>query len=183
MFSDGVIAIIITIMVLELAQPAGPTWKDLLHERRHFAIYALSFIGLGIYWNSHHQMFHIVDRINARVLWTNLHLLFWLSLVPYVTAWVGNQGVTTATAAAYVVVHLMSGVSFLVMTIALIQEHGSDSRLVATVGRDIKGKLSLGLYLLGLGLAFVWPPLSLVACTVVALIWIVPDWRMRGAGS
>lgn len=180
MFSDGVIAIIITVMVLELAQPAGPTWKDLLHEWHHFAIYLLSFVGLSIYWNSHHLLFHTVDRINRRVVWTNLNLLFWLSLIPYVTAWVGNQGAVTVPVAVYVVVQLMSGASFLVMVWALVQENGADSKLAATVGGDIKGKLSMGLYLLAFGLAFVWPPLSLVTCTIVALIWIVPDWRMQG---
>ncbi len=177
MFSDGVIAIIITIMVLELAQPKGPTWADLAHEWPHVAIYALSFIGLGIYWNSHH-LFHQVDRVNARVVWTNLHLLFWLSLIPYVTGWVGNQGATTVTTAVYVVAHLMSGVSFLLMVMALVSEHGPDSKVAAIAGRDLKGKASLGLYVLGFGLAFVWPPLALAACGVVALIWIVPQWRL-----
>ena len=132
MFSDGVIAIIITIMVLELAQPAGPSWTALLHEWHHFAIYALSFAGLSIYWNSHHLMFHGVDRINSRVLWTNLNLLFWLSLIPYVTAWVGNQGVTTATAAAYVVVQLMAGSSMLVLVWALVRENGPECQRCST---------------------------------------------------
>jgi uncharacterized membrane protein len=178
MFSDGVIAIIITIMVLELAQPAGPTWKDFVHEWRHFAIYALSFLGLGIYWNSHHQLFHIVDRINKRVVWVNLIVLFWLSLIPYVTAWVGNQGALPAPVAIYVAVHLMSGLSFLVLVETLIRENGADSPLARLVGGDIKGKVSMGLYLLAFGLSFVGPIVSLVLCGIVGLIWIVPDWRM-----
>ena len=178
MFSDGVIAIIITIMVLELAQPAGPTWKDLLHEWPHVAIYALSFVSLGIYWNSHHQLFHLSERINRRVVWINLNLLFWLSLIPYVTAWVGNQGATLAPVAMYIAVQLLAGTSMLVMVQALVQENGEDSALARTVRGDIKGRLSMGLYLLAFGLVFVWPPLALIISTFVAVIWVAPDWKI-----
>jgi uncharacterized membrane protein len=178
-FSDGVVAIIITIMVLELAQPEDATFGALHHEWPHFAIYALSFVGLGIYWNNHHHLFHIVDRVNGRVLWSNLHLLFWLSLVPYVTAFVGNQGLTAATTATYSFVHLMAGLSYYLMVLALLGANGPTSRVAGAIGRDRKGKASVILYIVAIGAAFLWAPLSIAINALVAAIWFIPDRRME----
>jgi uncharacterized membrane protein len=178
-FSDGVIAILITIMVLELAQPEGASLRNLLDEWPHIAIYALSFVMLGIYWNNHHHLFHIVDRINGRVLWTNLHLLFWLSLIPYVTAWVGEQGLQPVPVAVYALVHLLAGAAYFLMTRALLGANGPHSRVAVALGRDIKGKISVALYAVAMGLAPVWPPLTIGLCIVVALMWFVPDRRFE----
>jgi uncharacterized membrane protein len=178
-FSDGVIAILITIMVLELAQPADASLRALLHEWPHIAIYALSFVMLGIYWNNHHHLFHIVDRINGRVLWTNLHLLFWLSLIPYVTAWVGNQGLQTVPVGVYALVHLLAGGAYFLMTLALIGANGPQSRVAVAIGRDFKGKISVAIYAGAIALAPVWPPLTIGLCLGVALMWLVPDRRIE----
>jgi len=182
-FSDGVLAIIMTIMVLELAQPERADLPALLDEWPHFAIYALSFVGLGIYWNNHHHLLHAADRVNGSVLWANLLLLFWLSLVPYVTAWVGNQGLTPATTAVYAGVHLMAALSYLVLVPALVRCNGPRSRIADAAGRDIKGKISMALYVFGVGIAFVLPPLSIAACVVVALMWFIPDRRLEQVGE
>ncbi len=178
-FSDAVIAIIMTIMVLELAQPKGADIQSLLHEWPHFAIYALSFVGLGIYWNNHHHLFHVADRVSGRVLWANLLLLFWLSLVPFVTAWVGQQGLTPATTAAYSAVHLMAGASYYLMVLALLGANGPKSRVADAIGRDVKGKISLVCYVGAIGAAFLWPPLSMAINALVSMMWLVPDSRME----
>ena len=178
-FSDGVIAILITIMVLELAKPADATWQAFLHEWPHIAIYALGFVGLGIYWNNHHHLFHIVDKINGKVLWANLHLLFWLSLVPYVTAWVGEAGLEAVPTAVYAIVHLLAAVAYFLMTLALLGANGKHSRVAEALGRDFKGKISVGLYAVGIAFAAVWPPLTIAFCIAVALMWFIPDKRME----
>ncbi len=178
-FSDGVIAILITIMVLELAQPEDASWRALLREWPHIAIYALSFVMLGIYWNNHHHLFHIVDKINGRVLWANLHLLFWLSLVPYVTAWVGEQGLQPVPVAVYALVHLLAAVGYGLMTIALLGANGKHSRVAVALGRDFKGKASVVIYTAAITAAAVWPPLTIGLCIGVALMWLVPDRRIE----
>src|SRR4029077_4462795 len=174
-FSDGVIAIIITIMVLELQQPKGTdlaTLRDLLPV---LAAYVLSFIYVAIYWNDHHHLLHACDRINGAILWANMHLLFWLSLVPFVTAWVGAHRDAALPAALYGVVLMMAGVSYLVMEQLMIRENGPQSVLARSLGGDRKGKLSLAGYAVAIVLAFVSPRLAELVYALVAVMWIVPD--------
>jgi uncharacterized membrane protein len=180
-FSDGVIAIIITIMVLELRTPAGSDLSSLKPLLPLFISYILSFIYVGIYWNNHHHLLHAVSRVNGRILWANLHLLFWLSLTPFVTAWTGLSRFAAWPVACYGVVLLMSGVAYFILTRALIRHHGDDSALARAVGADFKGILSLVLYAAAIPLAF-WSPWPAFALYVaVALMWIVPDRRIEDA--
>lgn len=181
-FSDGVIAIIITIMVLELRPPAGGDWLDLRAMWPKFLAYLLSFVYLGIYWNNHHHLLHLVDRISGGIMWANLHLLFWLSLVPFTTAWLGEHG-GTPPAALYGISLLLPAIAYTMLVRAIIhdqlrQSGGTRSALRDAVGRDMKGHVSLGLYLAGIGLAFVWSVLSYIVFAAVALIWLVPDRRI-----
>jgi len=180
-FSDGVIAILITIMVLELRVPqaAGLTALGPLIPR--FLNYGLSFIFLGIYWNNHHHLFQAVQRVNGAVLWANLHLLFWLSLVPFVTGWAGGNSGAKAPVALYGTVLLLAAIGYSVLVRALIALHGETSALAAAVGRDRKGKLSLILYAAGITLAFVSPTLAWGLYGIVALMWLVPDRRIERA--
>jgi TMEM175 potassium channel family protein len=177
-FSDGVIAIIITIMVLELQQPKGTdlaTLRDLLPV---LAAYVLSFIYVAIYWNNHHHLLHACDRINGAILWANMHLLFWLSLVPFVTAWVGAHRDASLPAALYGVVLMMAGVAYIVMEQLMIRENGPQSVLARSLGGDRKGKLSLAGYAVAIVLAFVSPRLAELVYALVAVMWIVPDRRI-----
>ena len=178
-FSDGVIAILITIMVLELKVPHGTSPADLLPLVPVMLSYALSFVYLGIYWNNHHHLLQAARHVDGRVLWANLHLLFWLSLVPFTTAWMGENGFAAWPVALYGVVLLLAAVSYFVLTRALVARHGADSVLAAAIGRDHKGLFSLLLYLVGVALAFVLPAAACGVYVLVAVIWLVPDRRIE----
>ena len=178
-FSDGVIAIIITIMVLELKVPASTTLAGLGAVAPTFAAYAFSFIYVGIYWNNHHHLLHEVRRINGGVLWANLHLLFWLSLVPFTTRWMGENLSSTWPVAIYGVSLLMPSLAFAILVQVLIRANGRDSALAKAIGGDTKGTISTLIYIAGIALTF-WRPLVGMACYVaVALIWLVPDRRIE----
>lgn len=178
-FSDGVIAILITIMVLELRVPEGADPAALRPLIPVFLSYVLSFIYLGIYWNNHHHLFQIVQTVSGRVLWANMHLLFWLSLVPFVTAWMGENGFATWPVALYGVVLLLAAVAYFILTRALLAVHAADSPLAKALGRDFKGKISLLFYLIAIPLAFFVPWLSGGIYMAVALLWLVPDRRVE----
>jgi uncharacterized membrane protein len=178
-FSDGVIAVIITIMVLELKAPEAPEWQALRPMVPTFLTYVLSFVFVGIYWNNHHHLLQATERIGGRVLWANLHLLFWLSLVPFVTAWLGENHDAAVPCAAYGVVLLMCGIAFTILLRAILATPGGNPRLATAVGSDIKGKLSVLLYATAIGLAFVNPWISDAIYATVALIWFVPDQRIE----
>jgi uncharacterized membrane protein len=180
-FSDGVIAILITIMVLELRTPAEASLASLLALAPLFVSYVLSFTVLGIYWNNHHHMFQAIERVDGRALWANLHLLFWLSLIPFVTGWVGESEFAAVPMAAYGVVLLLAAMAYFLLTRALVSLHGSDSALAVAVGSDVKGKVSLLLYALAVPLAFVQPRLALAVYVLVALMWLAPDRRIENA--
>jgi uncharacterized membrane protein len=178
-FSDGVIAILITIMVLELKVPHGADWNDLRPLLPIFLTYVLSFVYLAIYWNNHHHMLLTVERIDGRILWANMHLLFWLSLIPFVTGWMGENHFATVPIAVYAVVLFCSGVAYLVLAKAIIHNQGPNSRLRAVVGKDIKGKGSAVLYALAIPLAFVSKWIACGIFVFVALMWLVPDPRIE----
>jgi uncharacterized membrane protein len=177
-FSDGVFAVIITIMALELKAPAGGSFTDLRGRLPALLIYILSFVFIGIYWNNHHHLLRAARRMTAGVMWTNLHLLFWLSLIPVLTEWVGEHYQQTAPAATYGAVGLGSAVAFVVLTRAIIRADGGDSPVAAAIGRDIKGRVSLACYAAATGLAFVSPWIAYVLFATVAVIWFVPDRRL-----
>jgi uncharacterized membrane protein len=178
-FSDGVIAIIITIMVLELHPPEGTGFADLAHLLPHLAGYLLSFVFVGIYWNNHHHLLHAVDRVDGRVLWANMHLLFWLSLVPFVTAWMGDHHAAPATVAAYGLVQLAAAVAYFILTRALLALHPPDSRLARALGADWKGKASLLAYAVAVGMAFLQRWVAVAIYVIVALVWLAPDRRIE----
>ena len=178
-FSDGVLAIIITIMVLELKVPHAPTVAALWPLWPTILSYVMSFVFIGIYWNNHHHLWQVVERVNGAVLWANLHLLFWLSLVPFVTAWMGENQFAAAPVALYGCVLFGSGCAYYLMTRVLLASHGPDSLLARALGRDIKGRVSLLLYALAIPLAFAWPQLSGLLYATVAVIWLVPDSRIE----
>jgi uncharacterized membrane protein len=178
-FSDGVIAILITIMVLELRTPHGVSWLALRHQLSALLAYALSFIYLGIYWNNHHHMFAAVSRVSGKALWANLNLLFWLSLVPFCTAWMSKDHFPTTPVAVYGIVLLAAAMAYYILQTALLRAEGKDSKLRTAIGSDIKGKISPLLYCLGIGLAFVDRWLGLAVYVAVALIWLVPDRRIE----
>ena len=178
-FSDGVIAILITIMVLELHIPHETTWSALAPLVPVFLTYVLSFVFLGIYWNNHHHMLHAADRINGKVLWANLHLLFWLSLVPFVTGWMGQNHVAPIPTAAYGFVLMCAGIAYYILAHALIAEQGPDSRLARAFGRDRKGKVSVLLYAIAIVLAFVNSWMAVAIYVGVAMTWLVPDRRIE----
>jgi uncharacterized membrane protein len=178
-FSDGVIAIIITIMVLELEVPHGTDWEAFRPLIPILLAYVLSFVLVGIYWNNHHHMLHATEHVNGSILWANLHLLFWLSLIPFATAWMGENGFAKLPTAAYGVVLVMCAVSYTVLQSVIVAHHGPSSRLAAAVGHDRKGKLSLALYVLAVALAAVHQGISLTIYVCVALMWLVPDRRIE----
>ena len=178
-FSDGVIAIIITIMVLELKVPHDVSISALGALWPVFASYVLSFIYLGIYWNNHHHMFHAVKHVDGGALWANLHLLFWLSLVPFVTGWMGENHFAAVPTALYGVVMLMAAIAYWILQLRLIRRDGNESLLAVAVGTDLKGKLSPVFYALAIPLAFVNVWLSGVLYAGVALIWLIPDRRIE----
>ena len=178
-FSDGVIAVIITIMVLEMKVPHGDGIESLAPVVPVFLSYVLSFVYAGIYWTNHHHLFHAVEHVNGRILWANLHLLFWLSLIPFATGWMNESHFHAIPVAAYGGVLLMSGVSFVLLTRSLIRHHGSDSPLARSIRGDRKGKISVALYAIAIPLAFVNVWLSCAIYVAVAAIWIVPDPRIE----
>jgi uncharacterized membrane protein len=178
-FSDGVIAVLITIMVLELKVPDGTGWETLRPLVPVFLTYVLSFVFLGIYWNNHHHMLHVTDRINGAILWANLHLLFWLSLVPFTTGWMGENHFAPVPTAVYGVVLLMSGIAFNILEAAIIRHQGPHSKLRAAVGNDMKGKISAVLYAAAIPLAFVHQLIADAIFVTVALMWLVPDRRIE----
>jgi len=178
-FSDGVIAILITIMVLELKVPEGTEWSALVPLIPALLTYLLSFVFLGIYWNNHHHMLQAAHRINGKILWANLHLLFWLSLVPFVTGWMGENHFAPLPTAVYGFVLLMAAVAFTILQSVLVAAQGPDSRLAAALGSDTKGKVSLALYTAAIPLAFVNQWISDALYVAVALLWLVPDPRIE----
>jgi uncharacterized membrane protein len=178
-FSDGVIAILITILVLELKVPHGTDFAALRPLLPVFLTYVLSFIYLGIYWNNHHHMLHATDRVNGRILWANLHLLFWLSLVPFTTGWMGENHFAPLPTAVYGAVLLLAGLAYLLLAHAIVAEHGPHSHLAQAMGRDWKGKLSLLMYAVAIPMAFVNQWISDAIYVLVALSWLVPDPRIE----
>ncbi len=178
-FSDGVIAIIITIMVLEMKVPHGSDWGALVALAPVFLSYVLSFVYVGIYWNNHHHMFQAVDRVDGTVLWANLHLLFWLSLVPFVTGWLGEGGMHRLPVVLYGVVLTGAAIAYTLLVLALERQHGPASAIERAVGRGVKEWVSIGIYLSALASAFVFEPLALGLYVVVAVIWLVPDRRFE----
>ena len=178
-FSDGVIAVLITIMVLELKVPHGTDPDTLRPLVPIFLTYVLSFVFLGIYWNNHHHMLQATERINGAILWANLHLLFWLSLVPFVTGWMGENHFASLPTAVYGAVLLMAGIAYTILQAAIIRHHGPHSKLAAAVGRDGKAKLSTVLYAAAIPLAFVNELIADAIYVFVALMWLVPDRRIE----
>jgi uncharacterized membrane protein len=178
-FSDGVVAILITIMVLELRSPQGTSWGALREDLPVLFAYLLSFVNLGIYWNNHHHMLQAVHRVNGAALWANLHLLFWLSLVPFTTAWMSENDFPPVPTGVYGIVLLAAAVAYYTLQGTLLRAEGEESLLARAIGRDYKGKASPLLYCLGIGLSFVSPWLGLAVYVVVALMWLVPDRRVE----
>lgn len=178
-FSDGVIAIIITIMVLELAVPHEATIEALRPLIPIFLSYVLSFVNVGIYWTNHHHLLHVVKRVDGRVLWANMHLLFWLSLFPFGTAWMGENNFATVPVALYGVPLVAASIAYYILTRVLISINGEDSILAAAVGRDRKGIISTALYAVAIPLAFVNSWISCALYVLVAIIWLVPDRRIE----
>jgi uncharacterized membrane protein len=178
-FSDGVIAIIITIMVLELKVPHQASWQALLPVAPVFLSYLLSFVFLGIYWSNHHHLLQVVEHVDGRVLWANLHLLFWLSLTPFVTGWMGENRFAPQTAALYGVALLFSAIAYFILARVLLSIHSTDSVLAIALGRDFKGKISMVIYLVAIPLAFVKSWLACGLYVLVAVMWLVPDRRIE----
>jgi uncharacterized membrane protein len=177
-FSDGVMAVIITIMVLELKVPAGTSFNDLRQRLPGLLIYVLSFTLIGIYWNNHHHLLRATSRISGAVMWTNLHLLFWLSLIPVVTEWVGQASGASAPAATYSVVALLAALAYWLLTRAIVSTEGPESRVGAALGSDLKGRVSILVYVVATPLAFISPYLTYGLFVAVALMWLVPDRRL-----
>jgi uncharacterized membrane protein len=178
-FSDGVIAILITILVLELKVPHGSDWDAIRPLAPVLLTYVLSFIFLGIYWNNHHHLLHAADGINGRILWANLHLLFWLSLIPFVTGWMGENLLARLPAAIYGVVMLGAAIAYYILVRAIIAQQGPHSPLAAAVGKDIKGTISPVLYVVAIGSTLVQPAVAQGIYVLVALMWLIPDRRIE----
>jgi uncharacterized membrane protein len=177
-FSDGVIAILITILVLELKVPHGASWEALEPLLPVFLTYVLSFVFIGIYWNNHHHLLHMTTKISGGILWANLHLLFWLSMVPFVTGWMGENHFASAPIALYGVVMVGSAIAYLILETAIVRHQGKDSKLRAAIGNETKGKISGLLYVSAIPLAFVERWASLAIYVLVALLWLIPDRRI-----
>jgi len=178
-FSDGVIAIIITIMVLELRVPHDATLHALVPLGPVLLSYLLSFVFIGIYWSNHHHLLQAAEHVNGRVLWANLHLLFWLSLVPFVTSWMGENHFAAVPVAIYGTIMFLAGIAYTVLARALISLNGADSQIANALGKDYKGKLSVLAYALAIPLAFVRPWLAFVFYIAVAVMWLAPDRRIE----
>jgi uncharacterized membrane protein len=182
-FSDGVLAIIITIMVLELKVPQGHELADLRPLLPKFGSYVLSFVFIGIYWGNHHHMLHAAARVNGGILWSNLHLLFWLSLIPVVTEWMGESGFAHTPVAVYGVVMLLSGVAYYILARTLVHEHGPESPIANAIGDDAKGRRSVLMYAIAIGMSFVQAWIAVATYVIVAVMWLVPDRRIERASS
>ena len=180
-FSDGVVAIIITIMVLELRVPHGTSLADLAPVFPVFLSYVLSFVYVGIYWNNHHHMLQLARTVTGPILWANLHLLFWLSLVPFASAWMGENQLSQVPVALYGGVLIMNAMAYTLLMTLLVRHEGPQSALARAMGRDLKGKLSLATYLLAIALAFIQPMASVALYVLVAMIWFIPDRRVERA--
>ncbi|MBN2638367.1 MAG: DUF1211 domain-containing protein [Bacteroidales bacterium] len=178
-FSDGVLAIIITIMVLEIKVPHGSSFKDLTPIIPVLLSYILSFIYIGIYWNNHHHMMQTVNKVSGSILWANLHLLFWLSLIPFVTGWIGENHFGSNPMALYGFILLMSAIAYFILQTRIIKSQGKDSILSRAVGKDIKGKISPILYIFGIGFSFISPWISGSIYVLVACLWLIPDKRIE----
>ena len=178
-FSDGVLAIIITVMVLEIKPPHGVTWHAVENTLPALAAYAMSFVYIAIYWNNHHHMLQSAQRVNGAVLWANMHLLFWLSLVPPVTAWLADAGLHTAPVAVYGFLLIMAAVAYYILTLTLVAVHGQNSEIARALGSDFKGKISIVAYAVAIGFAWVEPIVSCVLFVIVAVMWLVPDRRFE----
>jgi len=178
-FSDGVVAIIITIMVLELKVPHGTEWSVLAPILPVFLSYVLSFVYVAIYWNNHHHLMHTVTTVNGTILWANMHLLFWLSLIPFATGWMGENYFARLPTALYGAALLMPALAYYLLELAIIRQQGADGALAKAVGREVKGKVSPFLYLAAIGLAFVLPSLAHAIYVLVALMWLIPDRRIE----
>jgi uncharacterized membrane protein len=178
-FSDGVVAILITIMVLELKVPHGADWHSLRPVLPVLCTYVLSYAFLGIYWNNHHHLLHAADRINGKILWANLHLLFWLSLIPVATGWMGENLLSSLPTAVYGVILIFAAIAYTILQSTIVAAQGEGSRLKAAVGGDTKGKISLACYAAAIPLAFVRPWIASAIYVVVALLWLVPDRRIE----
>jgi uncharacterized membrane protein len=182
-FTDGVIAIIITIMVLEIKAPQGGDLPALKASAPIFLAYALSYVNVGIFWNNHHHMLHATERINGRVLWCNLLLLFWLSLVPFVIRWIDEAGIAPLPIAAYGAVLAMAAIGYTLLQRAIIAANGRTSRLATALGHDLKGKLSLAIYVLAVPVAFFEPWIAVALYVAVAVMWFAPDRRIETAAG
>ena len=180
-FSDGVIAIIITIMVLELKAPHGDDWTALTKLVPTFLSYVLSFLYVAIYWNNHHHLMHASPRVNGAILWANMHLLFWLSLIPFATAWMGENHYARLPTALYGVALLMPAIAYYILQMTIVGLHGREGALGKALGRDLKGKISPVLYLVAFAFAFFEPRVSQAIYVAVALIWLIPDRRIEKA--
>ena len=180
-FSDGVIAIIITIMVLELHLPHDGDWGALVAIVPSLLTYVLSFIYVAIYWNNHHHLLHTVTRVDGLILWANMHLLFWLSIIPAATAWIGHNLLVSLPTAVYGAVLVMPAIAYYMLVQAIIRRHGRDSMLAQAIGSDLKGKVTVLLLLAGIVVAFLEQWIAMVLYVVVAIIWIVPDRRIENA--
>ncbi len=178
-FSDGVIAVIITIMVLEMKIPRGADAAAIKATLPTFLVYVLSYVNVGIYWNNHHHLLYAAERIDGRVMWSNLHLLFWLSLVPFTTGWMGENHFAALPTAVYGVVLILAAIAYTVLQAALISVNGKDSALARAVGSDLKGRISVAFYALGIGLAFLNQWISDALYVAVAVIWLLPDRRIE----
>jgi uncharacterized membrane protein len=178
-FSDGVFAVIITIMVLELRPPSGAHFASLVGTLPAVATYALSFLFIGIYWNNHHHMLRASRGVDGRAMWANLNLLFWLSLIPFSTAWLGRNPLATGPTALYSIVFFLGALAYLLLQRTLVTVNGTGSPFAQAVATDVKGRLSAGLYVVAIGTAFIYPPLADLLLVVVAVIWLVPDRRFE----
>ena len=182
-FSDGVVAIIITIMVLELKVPHGADWTALAALTPVFLSYVLSFVYVAIYWNNHHHLLHTCKRTDGTILWANMHLLFWLSLIPFATGWMGENHFTRLPTALYGVALLMPAIAYYLLLIAIVRRHGPEGALAKALGRDFKGKVSPVLYVAAIAVAFIAPWISHAIYVLVALMWLIPDRRIEKAIS
>lgn len=178
-FSDGVLAIIITIMVLEFKVPTDTSFEAVILLSHKFLSYVLSFIYVGIYWNNHHHMMHTVKSVNGKILWANLHLLFWLSLIPFATAWIGEHHFASFPMMLYGVILLMNAIAFNILQHVIIQSHGKNSDLAIAVGKDYKGKLSIVLYLFAVFFTTYYVQISAAIYIIIALLWLIPDKRIE----
>lgn len=178
-FSDGVLAIIITIMVLELRPPENTDLQSLLSVTPFFLSYLVSFIYVGIYWNNHHHLFQIVEKVNGKILWANLHLLFWLSLIPFTTAWIGEHFNSPLPVLAYGVILLMCAIAYTILQSYIISFHGDEFKLKRAIGNDIKGKASIVMYIIGIALSYYVVWVSVICYLLVAIMWFIPDKRIE----